>query len=837
MMKDTPGKDSQGIDPRIPVKVDPDQYSFRRKIGMIKEYLVKHEALHQYLLTTLGTDRVADCEELTRLSETLQSEAKILVAKLNSPRLVIAIAGTTSSAKSTTINLFCGADMMPMEVGEMSAGVVVIRSAPTSRLIIDKTENAAWECGEFVGLSAAEIRKKLTRVMKRFHELKEEALEDSTLTAPAAPVVTVYYPLRSDLRSLLGIPEEIELELRDLPGIKSLSDETNRRELRRCEDALILLAYDARETDREKQKQLLRELVTLVEELGGSPRRFFFFASRVDIFRQNHPEDWPENEDEFMVKLWRRVQTEITKRRGNFAEALEAMQLHRLSPRPACIAYQMLHEAHTESDYVSILNSLPGYLFLVEGKYRISTYDAAADFAAKWQACARNLAEGAHASGFFAGLKAHIESQFFELIAEPVVGRFVRDGSAPYSRTATQLINAQIDATEENYAEAIRKLDEDEAQLDAMLTETEEMLRAPFEKLCAEIKRLRKIPGSSFSQPFDFLDSDLAQIPDYAAIKTELSSLSRWDVNMKRSVVELLEYCMKALRDGTEATPPPDALVLEGDYAYDFQEACEELREAGYAAFAETGKTFVKERDGAIIKTLNTKLNLFNRAIRDWVNALLADQAEKQQGFAYESLECLFIRHGEMVARRAEAISDKIGFETLSFGLERTSAVRFKKLTDLTGDPEEESRTVTNSRTVKYKETVPFIEIFGIKIGTKEIERTRIEYVERLETDLTFLGIEGLASKFREQLEKHSRGPSRQFALHLCGIVSTFLEEVRRSHLALLAKYRERLESARLDAQSGRDRDINAWNGAIELEKKAAKYCADSVIVRREKKA
>ena len=51
----------------------------------------------------------------------LKATSKLL-ADLQSPTLTIVTTGTTSSGKSTLVNLLCGAEIIPVAVQEMSAG-------------------------------------------------------------------------------------------------------------------------------------------------------------------------------------------------------------------------------------------------------------------------------------------------------------------------------------------------------------------------------------------------------------------------------------------------------------------------------------------------------------------------------------------------------------------------------------------------------------------------------------------------------------------------------------------------------------------------------------------
>jgi len=64
--------------------------------------------------------------EIQKLSSKLDEALSTLVEELRNPTLTLATTGTTSSGKSTLVNLLCGAEIVPVAVSEMSAGAVTI---------------------------------------------------------------------------------------------------------------------------------------------------------------------------------------------------------------------------------------------------------------------------------------------------------------------------------------------------------------------------------------------------------------------------------------------------------------------------------------------------------------------------------------------------------------------------------------------------------------------------------------------------------------------------------------------------------------------------------------
>ncbi len=87
--------------------------------------------------------------EMQELSEKLDKALDKLINEIRSPTLTLATTGTTSSGKSTLVNLLCGAEIVPVAVSEMSAGAVTIEYSEerikTLPLLINFLYNQIWK--------------------------------------------------------------------------------------------------------------------------------------------------------------------------------------------------------------------------------------------------------------------------------------------------------------------------------------------------------------------------------------------------------------------------------------------------------------------------------------------------------------------------------------------------------------------------------------------------------------------------------------------------------------------------------------------------------------------
>ncbi|AFZ06651.1 hypothetical protein Osc7112_2187 [Oscillatoria nigro-viridis PCC 7112] len=199
------------------------------------------------------------------------------VQRLENPSFRIATLGTTSSGKSTIVNALIGRKIAPIEAGEMSGGVLTIKHSQEPRLMIAETEDAAWEAGEWTGLSDEDLYQRISTVMHSYHAARKKR-------EYVAPQITAHVPLLPACdASLLGLPNGIGVELIDLPGLKSVQDRANLATIQKqVNKAFSLVALDYMQVDDEHRKRLLEELKKVVEYLQGRTDSMIFILNRVD---------------------------------------------------------------------------------------------------------------------------------------------------------------------------------------------------------------------------------------------------------------------------------------------------------------------------------------------------------------------------------------------------------------------------------------------------------------------------------------------------------------------------------------------------------------------------
>ncbi|MEO0683680.1 MAG: hypothetical protein AAFY76_01185, partial [Cyanobacteria bacterium J06649_11] len=107
--------------------------------------------------------------------------------------------------------------------------------------------------------------------------------------------------LPSSNPNLLDLPHGIEVEFIDLPGLKSVLDQTNLAVIQtRIRKSFCLVALDYSQVDNKQRKKLLKELKETVESLYGSTDSMIFVLNRVD---HRSAEDLPLTERISQLKV------------------------------------------------------------------------------------------------------------------------------------------------------------------------------------------------------------------------------------------------------------------------------------------------------------------------------------------------------------------------------------------------------------------------------------------------------------------------------------------------------------------------------------------------------
>lgn len=267
------------------------QSNIRENIAkIIIDYTVELLELHKkYSDSSLPSNASDELKEHIKKIKALTSEA---LNELKTPTLRLAFVGATSSGKSTFVNALTGHRIMPMETGEMSAGIVKIHHDSTMgnamRLnldapIKDKKEitdsDRPWNPIDKNDITQdCDIYNSLVDCMHSYHA-KRYTIEN--LRAPNAGVWCNTF--LGENKELLQLPEGVQLEFWDLPGIKEVSDSTN---LSIVQQALgknvltLVMNYD--DTAEERLDGLLEEIKKIINAFHGDTSMLLFVLNKID---------------------------------------------------------------------------------------------------------------------------------------------------------------------------------------------------------------------------------------------------------------------------------------------------------------------------------------------------------------------------------------------------------------------------------------------------------------------------------------------------------------------------------------------------------------------------
>ncbi|MFN7203731.1 MAG: dynamin family protein [Aphanizomenon sp.] len=596
--------------------------------------------------------------EIQELSNNLEIALNQLIYELQNPTLTLATTGTTSSGKSTLVNLLCGAEIVPVAVSEMSAGAVTIEYSKEKSLIIHETPGALWECGEWRGISDDIIYQRLYQAMISYIENRE------TQPNLACPQSTITYPFRLLKESQLQLPKGTKVRILDLPGLAYVGDQGNANVIKQCREALCIVTYNSAETDSQKVKSLLQEVVQQVKDLGGSPARMLFALNRIDVFRADR--SWPESENRFVEKAIRDIKNELTEQLKEHTEDIENLKVVKLSTWPALLSLQIQNqddiyntEACTKARnnfyglIENILEDLPG------GIKKWTRHDKNRVAEALW--------EKSYAEEFQENLREHINKHFPQLVIPQIIERFNIAAGNAIAEWATQTTNAVLNSSEERYNQECENIAQIRSEIKRFLKTSDTNLREPFEKIDTKIKQV--IAEQSGDDLVLYLEStilELKNIKPYNLLGEKLYPLYDWKRELGQGIKQVLEAVAKSLESGRvdlDSVNLKKANVLQVNL---LARNLNRLVSLGYtASVAKEGKIMEARTDFEKnkLKQINEELNELaihlNIVMEDVLNQISTQELNRM----YQAVVELFNCHLSHIEKGANDIAPNIAIK------------------------------------------------------------------------------------------------------------------------------------------------------------------------------
>jgi Dynamin family len=658
-----------------------------------------------------------DTQHFHALNEKFQSALERFYSDLKSPTLILATTGTTSSGKSTIVNLLCGADLMPRMAGEMSAGVVYINHSPDNKkrhLKIHETNHALWECGEWQDLSDDEIRMRLKDVMDIFNKCKT----DKKTNQPATPHIELTYPIacfrNKDLLQLTSVPATTKFKIMDLPGLRNQQDNTNGDVIKNCCDALCLVAYNMEETNEKLKEELVSQVIDQVKKMGGSPARMLFVLNRIDVFRKD--QDWERYTDEHINKTIAEITEVLNRELPERKDDLKNLSYSRLSSLPAL--YSQCIRTETENGRIKVAEELDRHFSSLITKKILNDLPRSHG---NWDdhhfhRVSEDVWENSYGNEFFKKLDSHIQTNFPTLVIPTIVQRFeeeVSDAVGDFVRTCY----SELNSSKEDCEKACELLDKQDAELRGFVDQAEKTLTETFTNLLMDLKK-----DSSNETILEYLAEDLLKTDIYQGrlSSEKLNPLCSWLSNLRKSTFGVLGYMKQTLDPDQRNVSGISVEKLPGHLQQQLSLACTDYSNA-----------IKKNTESLFEKQLSTFLSRLNNV----VNEVIAKQSDVENKRIYEAIELLmthYLREG------VEKIAPQWNLSIGDHILKSLNTPEIKTIT-LAGKIENKSGKERiwytlwiAERTIEYK-TLPDLKTLS-KAGFSELEKQIVSLVEPFHT-------------------------------------------------------------------------------------------------------
>lgn len=768
--------------------------------------------------------------EIEELSNNLKKSLEVLIDELRHPTLILATTGTTSSGKSTLVNFLCGADIVPTAVSEMSAGSVTIEYSEEKVLIIEETTQASWECGEWRNISDEEIYQRLEQVMISYIDNKKN---QSSL---AYPKFVIHYPFRLFKEYERDLPRGVRVKLLDLPGLSYVGDESNMEVIRQCREALCLVTYNSQETDPQKVRSLLLQVVEQVKSLGGSPDRMLFILNKIDVFRSDRK--WVESERRFVEKTTRSIKQELTEQLGEYTQAIENLKIIKLSTLPALLALQIRSDNQNDSTLAcrdadrkcsqlieeDILEDLPRKAenWSSQDKIRV----------------AEDLWQKSYAGEFQEYLSLHITQHFPKLVIPQAIERFNVAAGNSIAQWAVQTTTAILNSSEENYQQESEKISWIKSSLDEFLRVSDANLRKPFENMnrkCEEYFRQPEIKK---------LDNILVQVVEelvenepYKPIREKLIPIYDWKRALGKGSEQILEAIAGSLDNGSISLDNPHFKKADIKQVELLESTLMDLIGLEYShSTAKYGRK-VEARNQAEkdkLKNLNRALNNLSRHLGIIIEQVLDKISVQETNRMYEAVSELFKCNLTYLEEGSNKIAPDIVIKFPESKLNKVTKdlkfdLKFKSGFDIEeGTWNEEVWMVKENLLTNAYDSLPNeIRFLGFRLRKPSVDKllrdVNLKTIEVRSSDNATIPSTGeILKDWQEQLKQVEPEMLKQVIEWLLAQINDLKKNVDMTQSAILNLYQERLEKARQEITLDYEKQKNVWQPMQQRAKRLA---------------
>jgi len=540
------------------------------------------------LQTVLGQERLSlYMPYINEQEEAIKRALQDIKKCAEEPKITLAVTGTTSSGKSTLLNVLIGEELLPSAVQEMSAGIVEIRHDPKiRRLVIPNTYGSTWEVGEWNDPSAEFIEERLRLTMEQFREVESKAENPQDIEAVRFEII---WPTRiGNSLERFGLPSRSNISLIDLPGLKSVNDALNGDVIKNnINDALSLVVYNAAETDTNKQQDLLKQVIEQVKALGSTPGRMLFIANRIDMLKND--KNAQESEDKLLQNLLKQLKESLNTSLPIYKNDIKDIKIIPFSSEPALCALSIksIGRLSKKEEY---------FLKKIDGPYRAIFPE---DILDEWESLPRNILKWdgdnlsnllsntlqyARLHSFEDALQSHITENLPEIIIPGVVDKI-------YKAVFDYIFALQtcLEAYEYNSREDIEikkgKLDEGYRVLGKQKENIVSILKPLAD--CIQIENNTALKNLFFN-----LLKPIEDIGNAVGDPRILTPILQFQKNIiEKPISDIFEYCEENSKFNHCSIPMIDAAPNKGN----FQKIIHQLKNSPYGQFWDMNSNEVKQ--------------------------------------------------------------------------------------------------------------------------------------------------------------------------------------------------------------------------------------------------
>ena len=755
--------------------------------------------LKDEIVDELGPEFEREVEELESLTEDLLTACDEAIEQIENPTVTLATTGTTSGGKSTIVNFLCGARLMPTAVNEKSAGLVSIEHDPDEcSLEIKKTTGARWECGLWEDQTVDQIRNRMAGVMDEYHELCRRN------DPPKSPSFHVKFPTKVGKNpAQIGLEDNFEIRILDLPGLRHVDDERNAEVIRKCRDALCLVTYNSAETDPEKQSRLLREVVRQVQNLGGSPARMMFILNKFDVFQKD------ENSEDEARRFYRQtvdqIENELEENLPEYSDEINDLNLLKFSSHPALLANILSRGSESRESVAKQLED--HYSFMIPDDIlfslprRHSQWDDG-----DCRRVAEEIASASRSHNFMESLRKHVQGHLPELILPQVIAPYIDALNAAHG-AAEQIVSAQMHKSREKFEKEKERIDE----------------------VSEDLKRVRAICNEPFLEASDGLygiydditpsdrdDNSLDGTPINKAIEPISNSYGNFDPTPLHKWVDAfnndINNFIKEVCNGIKLNVSLNAETfdeLSAGTRQELEEARSELISNGFREYSGQEVSKEKKRNNDI-RYIKDSLGKFSKIMEKAIEEKAKRVGDRQSERVFNQLDHLFQMYVDRLWDKSKEVADSIG-------LEQRPPEDMRRAERKSGEFETEVELQIEEHTEKKRDGTK-----RVKTGTErrpytlwlvkhDVYEEKPDYVYKYYEKSYIPSTNELYQRFKRQFEVQMIENSKYFTDWLIEQFEEMMNGIERFQEELIERYYDRLKKVHESAREKHENRLDTW--------------------------